>query len=123
MIRRTLRGQLTFLQAYTGAWDSGASIRNALVNDSRAHEADPGVAALMVVPVDDLTAEGVRLIQRVETSGEPGPVLRVLNCASENGLSLDTWGRECVLVTPRSASRNATDFETIAWPRSAWIVS
>ncbi len=39
--------------------------------------------------------------------------------ASEYGLSLDTRGRECVLVTPRSASRNATDFEVIAWPRLA----
>src|SRR5216684_1271766 len=56
-------------------------------------------------------------------SGNAGRYFSVLNCASENGLSLDTWGRECVLVTPRSASRNATDFEIMAWPRSAWIVS
>ena len=34
-------------------------------------------------------------------------------------VSLDTWGREWVFVTPRSASRKATDFETMAWPRSA----
>ena len=39
------------------------------------------------------------------------------------GVSLDTCGRECVLVTPRSASRNATDFEVMAGPRSAWMVS
>jgi len=33
------------------------------------------------------------------------------------------WGRLCVFVIPRSASRNATGFEVIAGPRSAWIVS
>jgi hypothetical protein len=38
-------------------------------------------------------------------------------------LSLDTCGRPCVRVTPRSASSNATGFEVIALPRSAWMVS
>ena len=32
-------------------------------------------------------------------SGNSGRVLRVLNCASENGLSLETWGRLCVRPT------------------------
>ena len=56
-------------------------------------------------------------------AGKAGRYFNVLNWASENGLSLETWGRLWALVIPRSASRNATDFEVIAAPRSAWIVS
>src|SRR5678816_4215001 len=56
-------------------------------------------------------------------SGKPGRYLRVLNCDSENGLSLETCGREWVLVTPRSASKNATGLEVIDEPRSACIVN
>jgi hypothetical protein len=41
-------------------------------------------------------------------SGKSGRYLKVLNWASEYGLSLETCGREWVLVTPRSASRKAT---------------
>src|ERR1700709_597898 len=56
-------------------------------------------------------------------SGKPGRYFRVLNCDSEYGLSLETGGREWVLVTPRSASRNATGLEVIEDPRSAWRVN
>src|SRR6266498_5687946 len=56
-------------------------------------------------------------------SGKPGRYLRVLNCDSEYGLSLETWGREWGLVTPRSASRHATGLEVIDEPRSAWRVN
>src|SRR2546422_2714858 len=56
-------------------------------------------------------------------SGNPGRYFSVLNWASENGLSFDTCGRLCVLVTPRSASKRAMGLEVIAEPRSAWIVN
>jgi len=56
-------------------------------------------------------------------AGKAGRYFSVLKWASGNGLSLDTCGRLWVFVIPRSASRNATDFEVIATPRSAWIVS
>lgn len=56
-------------------------------------------------------------------SGNSGRYFNVLNCASEYGLSLLTWGREWVLVTPRSASISATGLEVIEVPRSACIVS
>ena len=46
-----------------------------------------------------------------------------LNCDSENGLSFGTCGREWLLVTPRSASRNATGLDAIDEPRSACKVS
>jgi hypothetical protein len=41
---------------------------------------------------------------------------------SEKGLSLEVYGRLCVLVTPRSASRNATGLARIGPPRSAFSV-
>ena len=56
-------------------------------------------------------------------SGNSGRYLRVLNWASEYGLSLEQCGREWLLVTPRSASSSATVLEAMDVPRSAWIVS
>ncbi|CKR67466.1 Uncharacterised protein [Mycobacterium tuberculosis] len=55
--------------------------------------------------------------------GKSGRYLRVLNWASDNGLSLLVCGRECDLVTPRSASSSATGLELIDEPRSACRVS
>src|ERR1022692_686275 len=46
-----------------------------------------------------------------------------LNCASEYGLSLLTWGREWDWMTPRPARRNATGLDVMEEPRSAWMVS
>jgi hypothetical protein len=46
-----------------------------------------------------------------------------LNCASEYGLSSETWGRECVFSTPRSHSFCATVREVIDEPRSACSVN
>src|SRR4030095_5593887 len=56
-------------------------------------------------------------------SGKAGRYLRVLNWASEYGLSLDMCGREWLLVTPRSARSWATSLEAIEVPRSAWMAS
>jgi hypothetical protein len=56
-------------------------------------------------------------------SGNSGLYLSVLNCASENGLSFETCGREWLFVTPRSASSSATAFDVIDEPRSAWTVN
>src|SRR5262245_33803222 len=47
-------------------------------------------------------------------AGNVGRYLSVLNCASENGLSFETYGRACVFVTPRSASKRATGLDVIA---------
>src|SRR5277367_5101491 len=59
----------------------------------------------------------------VNRAGKPGRYFRVLNCASEYGLSLLTWGREWDWVTPRSASSSATGLEVIEEARAAWMVS
>jgi hypothetical protein len=55
-------------------------------------------------------------------SGKPGRYFKVLTWLSEYGLSLQRWGREWVLVSSRSASRNATGLEVIDEPRSACTV-
>src|SRR5258707_14690074 len=51
--------------------------------------------------------------------GNSGRYLRVLNCASEYGLSLEQCGREWLLVTPKSASSRATGLEAMDVPPSA----
>lgn len=56
-------------------------------------------------------------------SGKSGRYLSVLKLDSLKGLSFETWGRECVLVTPRSESSRATDLLLIELPRSACSVS
>src|SRR2546422_4230991 len=56
-------------------------------------------------------------------SGKSGRYFKVRNWLSEYGLSSETWGRECVLVTPRSAINNATGLDLIDEPRSAWMVN
>src|SRR5918993_5686168 len=55
-------------------------------------------------------------------SGKVGRYFMVRNWLSEDGLSLEQCGRECDLVTPRSASRNATGLAVIGEPRSAGVV-
>ena len=50
-------------------------------------------------------------------------MLERLEGDSEKGLSLETYGRECVFVTPRSARSSATDLLVIELPRSACSVS
>jgi hypothetical protein len=59
----------------------------------------------------------------MKRSGKPGRYSSVLKADSEKGLSLETWGREWVLVTPRSARSRATDLLVIELPRSACSVS
>src|ERR687898_2140856 len=55
--------------------------------------------------------------------GNSGWYFRVLKGASENGLSLEVWGRLCDLVTPRSASIRAVALAFMGPPRSAWRVN
>ena len=56
-------------------------------------------------------------------SGNSGRYFMVRNWDSEKGLSLETYGREWVLVTPRSASSWAMTLDFIEEPRSACSVS
>ena len=94
-----------------------------VVDVERCVHPDPGVAVGVVVPAVEGGAERAGVLQGPEPVGKSGRYFNVLNCASENGLSFEQCGREWDLVTPRSASRNATGLEAIEEPRSAWMVS
>ena len=76
-----------------------------------------------VVPAEELLAEGAGVLDRTESVGEGGAVLEGLELALAVGLSLLMCGRECDLVTPRSARSWATCLEAIEGPRSAWMAS
>ncbi len=100
------------------------ALGHALLGQAEVHvvgREQPEAAVVMfgVVPGEEDVPVGPRVLERAEPVRERRPVFQRLERASENGLSFDTWGREWVLVTPRSASRNATDFEVMAGPRSA----
>jgi hypothetical protein len=81
------------------------------------------VMVRLVVPPEQRMADRARILDRAEAIGKFRPDLNVRNCASENGLSLLTRGREWLVAIPRSAKSSATSLLRIGAPRSAWIVS
>jgi hypothetical protein len=74
---------------------------------------------LVVVPGEELGAESMCVLITATALGKLVRYFMVLNWLSEYGLSLETYGRLWVLVTPSSASKKATNFELIGAPRSA----
>ena len=92
---------------------SHALIGQAVMHIRGRQQSKARMMVLGVVPGEEDVAVGSGILDRAEARRE------VRNCASENGLSFETCGRLWVLVIPRSASRNATDFEVITEPRSA----
>ena len=93
----------------------------AVVDRGRGVQADPGMAVLVVVVGEEDVAECACVVQGGEGAGKTGQYLRVLNAASEYGLSLETCGREWLRVMFRSVSRVATFLEVIEVPLSAWM--
>ena len=79
---------------------------------------EPAVVMLRVVPAKAIDAVRAGIFERAKRVGKSGRYVSVLNFASEYGLSCETEGRECDLVTPRSASRCETGCETIDDPPS-----
>src|SRR6267143_6868794 len=101
-----------------------ALLGQAVVHVGGRQQAEADVMVFGVVPgEEDVSAWARASWIEPNRPGNSGRYFSVLNWASENGLSFDTCGRPCVLVTPRSASNRATGFEVIADPRSAWTVS
>src|SRR5271166_237179 len=94
----------------------------AVVDGGRSHQTDTAVAVIVVVPVEELLAVSPSVLIEPKRSGKSGRYFRVLNCASEYGLSSDTCGRLCVLATSRSMRSAATGFDRMLVPRSAWSV-
>jgi len=89
-----------------------------IMHDRRSRQPETGVMMLGVVPGEELLAKAPGVVQRTEArrSGNSGRYFSVLNWLSENGLSSETCGRLCVLVTPRSASGKATGLDFIDEP-------
>ena len=79
---------------------------------------------LEVVPGKKRAAESAGVLDAAEAVGEVRPVLERLELRFRERVVVgDVWPAECVLVTPRSASSNATGLERIDEPRSACSVS
>ncbi len=67
-------------------------------------QTDSAVTMFLVVPGKKNRAQWARASAREpKRSGKSGRCFRVLKWASENGLSLETCGREWLFETPRSA--------------------
>jgi hypothetical protein len=60
------------------------------VNHRRGEQADPRVTMLLVVPVEELLAEGAAVLDAAETIREIRAILQVRNWLSEYGLSSET---------------------------------
>ena len=74
----------------------------AVVHGGWGVEPDAGVAVFVVVVGEERLAERSGVLDRAEDPGNAGQYLRVLNPASEYGLSFETCGREWERATPRS---------------------
>jgi hypothetical protein len=85
--------------------------------------ADPAVVVLVVVPGEQPLAERSGVGEAAEAVGEVGPVLQRLELGFGVRVVVFDMGPGVVLVTPRSASRNATGLEAIDEPLSACTVS
>ncbi len=101
-----------------GGVEDGSAAREsrrgeAVVHLVRRAEAERAVMVFVVVPVEEARGVARACSMQPKRSGKPGRYLSVLKGDSEKGLSFETCGRECVLVTPRSASSNATDLLVI----------
>ena len=82
-------------------------------------QAQAAVVVLSVIPGEETLAVGPGVLERAEAVREGRLVLGGFEVGLRERVVIDTWGREWVLVTPRSASSKTTDFEVIAAPRSA----
>jgi hypothetical protein len=72
------------------------------------------VVVLVVVPLEKLATEAQAVF--IAT----GWYFIVLNWLSENGLSLETCGRLCDLVTPNEINNCETECDVMEGPRSLW---
>ena len=76
--------------------------RAAVMHVGRREIAEAAVVVGVIVPSQEVVADGARVFECAERFGNAGRYLKVRNCASENGLSLLTAGREWLAAMPRS---------------------
>ncbi len=82
-------------------------------------KSNTAVMMFVVIPAEKFSRPTARIRQATKTCWIIRAVFQSFKLTSENGLSLETCGRECVLVTPKSDMSNATGFEVIELPLSA----
>jgi hypothetical protein len=87
------------------------------------HQADTQMMVVLVVPVEEGSAEGLGVLDGAEPLGELGLVFQGLEAAFGEGVVVGVIGPAVGLVTPRSASSRAVAFAFIDGPRSACRVS
>ena len=96
----------------------------AVVDGRGGHQADAGVAVIVVVPVEELAAERSGVLDRVEPGGEPGPVLQRLELRFGVRVVGRGVGRVCVLVHAEVGEQERDRLAmVIELPRSACTVS
>ena len=83
------------MSAVEGGLPAGLDLGHGVeVDRGRGVHADPGVAMLVVVGGEEPVTERACIGEGAEPVGKAGTYLRVLNCASEYGLSFEHRGRE-----------------------------
>ena len=97
--------------------------RESMMNIRRSMPPDPGMAVLVVVPGEEISAESFRVLQPLEPVRELRPIFQRRELCLRERFVIPDIGLECDFVIPRSASRNATGVEAIEDPSSEWIVS
>ena len=94
--------------------DSGAE-----VDRGRGVHADPGMAVIVIVGVEEPVAERAGIGQTAEPLGEIGHVLESFEPGLGERVAFEQCGREWERRTPRSIISSETGFEVIEPPRSA----
>lgn len=123
--RVTLRAKLVGTFSVSSRRTSRRSGVQAAGDEERGGE-DVGTTRERVVGeavVDLVGVQSARVLVGTEPIGKVGAILSVFSADSENGLLFETWGREFIFVTPRSARRKAKEGLVIALPRSACSVN
>ena len=90
-----------------------------MMDISGRQKTEAGVMMLGVVPGEEDVAVGPSVLDRAESVGELRPVLQRLELGLRERVVVGHVRPGVRLGDPRSANRNATDFEIMAEPRSA----
>ena len=94
----------------------------AVVDVGRGEGGDAAVPVLVVVPVEEEPAEGVRVLEGGEAIRELRPVLERLELALGEGVVVGNMGPAVAALTLRSTRNWESSLEVIGEPRSAWTV-
>ncbi len=77
----------------------------------------------LVIPGKEVLAKGPGIFDTAKLCGKRGLIFQGFELRLRKRIVIGHLGTLWLLVTPRSESRNATVFEVIDVPRSAWSVN